>query len=94
MNKRYNTDFYYTIDKLCIKHGITHRRLAEIVGIDEVTLSRYLTGERIMTLSAFMGICKAFNVTAEELYKSYVYSNMRQRVAKYRAEHELQTESE
>lgn len=88
MSKRFNTEFYHAIDKLCIDKRITHRELAEIVGVSEVTLSRYLTGERLISLSAFMGICKAFDITAEDLYKTYLFSNMRQRVERYRKEHE------
>lgn len=94
MKKRYNTEFYHAIDKLCIKKRITHRELAEIVGVSEVTLSRCLTGERKISLSVFMGLCKAFGITAEELYKVYLFSNMEQRVAKYRAEHEPKAEGE
>lgn len=88
MRKKYNTEFYHVIDKLCIDKGITHRELAEIVGVSEVTLSRYLTGERTISLSVFMGLCKAFKITAEDLYKKYLFSNMKQRVEKYREEHE------
>ena len=94
MKKRFNTEFYHAIDKLCVEKGITHRRLAEIIGIHEVSLSRYLTGQRKITLSAFMSLCKAFDVKAEDLYKTYLFSNMKQRVARYRAEHETHKESE
>ena len=94
MKKRFNTEFYHAIDKLCVNKGITHRELAEQIGISEVTLSRYLTGERKIALSAFMGICEAFSVKAEDLYKTYLFSDMKQRVARYRAEHETHKESE
>jgi DNA-binding Xre family transcriptional regulator len=80
-----NTEFYQAIDKLCAEKGITHKRLAEIAGIHEVTLSRYLTGQRKISLSAFIGICEAFGVKAEDLYKAYLFSNM---------EHETHKESE
>ena len=88
MNKRYNTEFYHAVDKLCIKNGLTHRELANIVGISEITLSRYLTGERKISLYVFMSMCKAFKITAEDLYEIYLFSNMEQRVAKYREKHE------
>lgn len=80
--------FYREIDELCVKKGITHRRLSEIIGVNEVTLSRYLRGERKMQLSPFMAMCKAFDVSAESLYKTYLYANLEKRVAKYREEHE------
>lgn len=88
MNKNGLNEFYHEIDKLCIEKGITHRKLAEDIGVNEVTLSRYLNGERKITLSAFMGLCKAFDVPAEKMYKTYMYANMEMRVAKYREEHE------
>lgn len=81
-------EFYRKIDDLCVRRGITHRRLAEEIGVNEVTLSRYLTGERKCQLSPFMGMCKVLNIQPEELYKTYLYAQMEQRVAKYRSEHE------
>lgn len=72
MKKRFNTDFYHEIDKLCIKNKITHRKLAELVGVSEVTMSRYLTGERKLQLSVFMKMCKIFEITPDELYKIYM----------------------
>lgn len=81
-------DFYRLIDELCIEKRITHRRLAELVGVNEVTLSRYLTGQRKLQLSPFMMMCKTFDVKAEDLYKTYVYACLEDRVAKYRKEHE------
>lgn len=94
MKKRFNTEFYHAIDKLCVNKGITHKELAEITGIHEVTLSMYLTGQRKISLSAFMALCKAFDVKAEDLYKTYLFSNIEQRVARYREEHETHKESE
>lgn len=94
MKKRFNTEFYHVIDKYCVSKSITHRELAEIAGVNEVTLSRYLTGQRKISLSVFMSLCKAFDVRAEDLYKIYLFSNMEQRVAKYREEHETHKESE
>ena len=94
MKKRFNTEFYHVIDKYCVNKGITHRELAEKIDVDEVTLSRYLTGQRKITLLAFMEICDVFGVKAEELYKTYLFSCMEQRVARYREEHEMHRESE
>lgn len=94
MKKRFNTEFYHVIDKYCVKKGITHKELAEKIGVGEGSLSMYLTGQHKITLSAFMGMCDVFGVKAEDLYKTYLFSNMEQRVARYRAEHEPHKESE
>lgn len=80
--------FYREVDELCVKKGITHRRLSELIGVTEVTLSRYLRLERTMQLFPFMSMCKAFDVSVESLYKTYLYANLEKRVAKYREEHE------
>lgn len=94
MKKRFNTEFYRVIDKYCVIKGITHKELAEKIDVNEATLSLYLTGQRKITLSAFMGICDVFGVKAEELYRTYLFSCMEQRAARYREEHETPRESE
>ena len=81
-------EFYHRIDELCVKNGITHRQLAEQIGVNEVTLSRYLTGERKVQLMPFMGMCKALKVEPSDLYKTYLFARMEDRVAKYRADKE------
>lgn len=80
--------FYHKIDELCVRHGKTHRQLAEDCGVNEVTLSRYLLGERTIQLMPFMAMCKALKIGPEDLYSTYLYARMEKRVAKYRAEHE------
>lgn len=81
-------EFYRKIDELCVEKRITHRALSKKIGVNEVTLSRYLTGQRMMQLAPFMAMCKVFEIAPEDLYKTYVYSNLERRVAKYREEHE------
>lgn len=80
--------FYRRIDELCVDKGITHRRLAELIGVNEATLCRYLLGERLVPLMPFMGMCKVLGIEPEELYRTYLYARMEKRVAKYRKEHE------
>ena len=86
--------FYHKIDELCVRNGITHRRLAEECGVNEVTMSRYLMGERKIQLMPFMAICKTLNVSPEDLYSTYLYARMEKRVSRYRAEHEQKEEGE
>ena len=80
--------FYNRVDELCIEKRITHRRLAEKIGVNEVTLSRYLTGERRFQLSPFMTMCKVLEVEPTDLFKTYTYAQMEIRVKRYREEHE------
>lgn len=80
--------YYRVVDKLCAKKGITHRALAEEIGVNEVTLSRYLRGERSTTLQSFMAMCRVLEIDPQSLYKTYLYSRLEKRVADYRKEHE------
>ncbi len=81
-------EFYRKIDELCVEKRITHRALSKKIGVNEVTLSRYLSGQRKIQLAPFMAMCKVFEIAPEELYMTYVYSSLERRVAKYREEHE------
>lgn len=80
--------FYRVVDTLCAKKGISHRVLAEKIGVNEVTLSRYLNGERKVQLSPFMGMCKVLDINPESLFKTYTYARLEQRVIRYREQTE------
>lgn len=80
--------FYRVIDTLCAKKGISHRELAERIGIGKVTLSRYLNGERKVQLSPFMSMCEVLDINPESLFKIYVYARLEQRVIRYREQTE------
>lgn len=80
--------FYRVVDTLCAKKGISHRELAERIGIGEVTLSRYLNGERKVQLSPFMSMCKVLDINPESLFKTYTYARLEQRVIRYREQTE------
>lgn len=85
MRKRNENAFYERVDNLCEEKCMTHRELAECIGVDPVSLSRYLTGERRMQLEPFMKMCETFDVPAEDLYQTYLYAEMMRRVIEYRA---------
>lgn len=76
--------FYRVVDTLCAKKGISHRELAERIGVGEVTLSRYLNGERKVQLSPFMSMCEVLDINPESLFKTYTYARLEQRVIRYR----------
>lgn len=80
--------FYRVVDTLCAKKGISHRVLAEKIGVNEVTLSRYLNGERKVQLSPFMSMCKVLDINPESLFKTYTYARLEQRVIRYREQTE------
>lgn len=80
--------FYRVVDTLCAKKGISHRELAEHIGVGEVTLSRYLNGERKVQLSPFMSMCKVLDINPESLFKTYTYARLEQRVIRYREQTE------
>lgn len=80
--------FYRKIDELCVKKGITHRALSEKIGVNEVTLSRYLRGERKIQLSPFMLMCEVLDLDPKELFKTYTFARLESRVKTYREVHE------
>ena len=84
--------FYRVVDTLCAKKGISHRELAEKIGVGDVTLSRYLNGERKVQLSPFMGMCKVLDISPEALFKTYTYARPEQRVIRYREQTEGESE--
>ena len=84
--------FYRVVDTLCAKKGISHRELAEKIGVGDVTLSRYLNGERKVQLSPFMGMCKVLEINPEALFKTYTYARLEQRVIRYREQTERSSE--
>ena len=76
--------FYRVVDTLCAKKGISHRELAERIGVGDVTLSRYLNGERKVQLSPFMNMSRALEIDPEALFTIYTYARLEQRVNRYR----------
>ena len=73
------------------KKGMTQRELAEVVGMTEVTISRYVNGERIPKISDALTLAKALNVEVTDLFvedNETILENMRTRNnAKWVAEH-------
>ena len=76
--------YYNKVDELCKEKNITHRELAEEVGVSEVTLSRYLRCDRKTELCTFMAICRTLDITPENLYNTYLYARLEMRIRKYR----------
>lgn len=82
MYKKNNTEFYREVDDRCDSLGINHKKLAEMIGLDEQMLSKYLTGVRKkIPLTIFMGIYKALDIKAEDLYEA-VMRDIKNRVEK------------
>lgn len=77
-------EFYKQIDILCKRKGITHKELAEEIGITQTTLSRYLRMKRTINIYSFMRICKIFDILPETLYKTYLYASLEARVNRYK----------
>ena len=77
-------EFGKRIDDFCKEAGITHREFADRAGFTDVSISRLIRSEvPKLEVCEFMSICKELEVTAEELYKTYLFARMRGRVAKY-----------
>ena len=46
---------------------ITQRYLAQITGLTEVSISRYITGDRVPKANVLLKICKALHVSPDYL---------------------------
>ena len=55
------------ISELLQKNGLTQRELAEQVGVTEVSMSRYVKGERIPRITIAVNIANALHTTVEYL---------------------------
>ena len=55
------------ISDLLQKNGLTQRELAEQVGVTEVSMSRYVKGERIPRITIAVNIANALHTTVEYL---------------------------
>lgn len=55
------------ISKMLKQRGMTQRDLAIKIGVTEVTISRYISGERIPKAHTLGNIAKALNTTADNL---------------------------
>ena len=63
--------FYRIIDERCQQMELTHKELAKMVGITEVTMSRYLHVNRVMSAFTWMKMCKVLNLDPDELIQVY-----------------------
>ena len=51
------------------KANMTQRELADAIGTTEVSISRYVTGERIPKVTTCIQMAKVFGCSVEELYE-------------------------
>lgn len=56
------------IDKFLKKAGLTQRELAERVGTTEVSMSRYVRGDRVPKAPICIKIANVLNCNVEDLY--------------------------
>ncbi len=70
VEKVYST-FYMTwqkkVKELMKNQGINQKKLSQLSGITEASISRYLKGERTARLDIIINFAKALNVTTEYL---------------------------
>lgn len=55
------------VKELMKNQGINQKKLSQLSGITEASISRYLKGERIARLDIIINFAKALNVTTEYL---------------------------
>lgn len=57
------------ISEFLNKKGMTQRELADAIGTTEVSISRYVTGDRIPKVTTCIQMAKVFGCSTEELYE-------------------------
>lgn len=55
------------VKQLMVANGITQKRLSQLSGITEASVSRYLKGDRTARLDVIVNFARALNVTTEYL---------------------------
>lgn len=48
-------------------HGMMQKELAAEIGVNEMAISRYVHGGRMVSVSILIDICKALNISADYL---------------------------
>lgn len=59
--------FGQRLKKVLAERGMMQKELAEKIGVNEMAISRYVHGGRIVSASILIDICKALNVSADYL---------------------------
>ncbi len=55
------------LKKVLDEKGIMQKELAEKIGVNEMTVSRYVHGGRIVSVPVLIEICRVLNVSADYL---------------------------
>lgn len=55
------------IKKLRLAHGLTHKQLADKIGVSKSAISYWETGKNEPTLYALIGMADVFGITLDEL---------------------------
>lgn len=55
------------LKKVLAERGMMQKELAEKIGVNEMAISRYIHGGRIVSVPILVEICKALNVSADYL---------------------------
>ena len=55
------------LKKVLAEQGMMQKELAEKIGVNEMAISRYIHGGRIVSVPILIEICKALNVSADYL---------------------------
>ena len=55
------------LKKVLNDRGMMQKELAKKIGVNEMAISRYIHGGRIVSVSILIDICKALNVSADYL---------------------------
>ena len=55
------------LKKILNEQGMMQKELAEKIGVNEMAISRYVHGGRMVSVSILIDICKTLNISADYL---------------------------
>lgn len=57
-----------TIKDIMIENKLSQQQLANIIGVNQTTISQWLLGKKKPSYDNIVSICKHFNVTPNEIF--------------------------
>lgn len=57
------------IGEIIKRKGYTNKEIADILGVDQNTVSRYITGRRKITLETAVNLANVLNCKVDDLYE-------------------------
>lgn len=69
MNKKHDNLYYIDLIKQILnEQGLSQQKFADIIKVNQTTVSQWLLGNKKPGYDSILSICKSFNVTPNEFF--------------------------